>query len=87
MTFWERVRDFANRRVRAAYMERARHERCCPCCKTWTSEVRGCADLRDEGNGFEVMQCNRCGTWSRWDYRPGLIVVIADPWQVESTKE
>ncbi len=84
MKFWERVRQFANGRVRAAYMRRHCHERRCPNCQVWTSEVDGARDVRDEGDGFEVMQCNQCQAWSRWDYRPGLIVVLAEPWRVET---
>lgn len=79
-TIWERLRSFASAKVREAYMDQHHHERRCPCCDTWTSEVGGAAAVRDEKDGFEVMQCKRCSTWSRWDYRPGLIVVLADPW-------
>jgi hypothetical protein len=84
MTFWERVRSYANAKVRAAHMAKYHHERRCPCCNTWTSEVGGAAAVKDEGNGFEVMQCKRCSTWSRWDYRSGLIIDLAEPWQVET---
>ena len=84
MRFWEYVRTFANNRVREAYMSRHYHERRCPCCKLWTSEVGGALDIIDEGNGFEVMQCRQCKTWSRWDYRPGMIIVLADPWKVDT---
>lgn len=83
-TFWEMVRDYANRRVREQYMRRYHHERRCPCCQTWTSEVGGAAKVIDEKNGFEVMQCNRCKTWSRWDYRAGMVVDLAEPWQVQT---
>lgn len=82
MRFWEWLRSVANNRVRERYMDRHGHDRRCPRCDTWTSEVNGALEVRDEGNGFEVMLCKRCRTWSRWDYRPGLIVVLADPWEV-----
>lgn len=84
MTFWERVRAYANSRVRHQYMAKHHHERRCPACQTWTNEVGGAAEMRDPGDGFEFMKCNKCSAWSRWDYRPGLVVVLADPWQADA---
>ena len=78
MTFWEWVRAYANKRVRRAHMDRAHHERRCPNCRVWTSEVGGCAALVDDPSDpwSELMMCSQCGFVSRWDCR-GMLPVIA----------
>lgn len=77
-TFWEKLRSFANGRVRKAYMDKVHHDRKCPRCQTWTSEVGGCAGMRDDGDWHELMKCNRCGYESRW-FVGSMLPIIDDP--------
>jgi hypothetical protein len=67
--FWLAVREFANKRVRAAYMAKICHDRQCERCNTWTSEVGGCLKLIDDpaDDRYELMTCKRCKHVSRWD--------------------
>ena len=68
--FWEKVRHYANEKVRREYMDRVRHDRKCPNCKLWTSEVGGaCKVDYSELEHVEVMTCRHCGYKSRWDCR------------------
>lgn len=72
-TFWEKVRYYANKKVRRQYMDRVRHDRKCPNCKLWTSEVGGAYKVDySELEHVEVMTCRHCGYASRWDCR-GMI--------------
>ena len=65
-TFWEKVRYYANKKVKRQYMNIFRHDRKCPNCKMWTSEVGGCKSIDDRGH-HELMECNQCGFASKWD--------------------
>jgi len=67
MTFWERVRDYANNKVKEQYMRKFRHDRKCPRCSTWISEVGGCAGVEDVTSVLQEMGCKRCGYVSTWD--------------------
>jgi hypothetical protein len=83
LRFWTWLRDFANHRVRAAYMRKVGHDRKCPQCKTWTSEVDGARQVLDDGPMDQVMQCNRCRTWSRWGMET-MIPYLREPWIVQT---
>lgn len=66
--FWRALRDFAAAKAEAAYMERVKHQRQCPRCRTWTSETDGAASYRDDGQGWHsFMTCRKCGHESRWN--------------------
>lgn len=69
--FWTWAREFANKKVREAYMGVVHHDRLCERCGTWTSEVGGCLKLVDDPKDpmFELMTCRKCGHVSRWDCR------------------
>ena len=75
MTFWERVRAYANKRVREQHMQKCRHERKCPRCNTWTSEVDGCKSLETFGQS-ELMTCKKCGYTSKWFMNHGPLPVL-----------
>lgn len=70
MTFWERVRSFANKRVRDAYRAKWHTDFKCPHCRLWTSEVGRPVHYQNEAvtespNGY-IYACRQCGQWSRW---------------------
>lgn len=69
---WRWLRDFANRRVREAYMRRHKHDRMCLVCKTWMSEVGGCAEVTQDSEWTEITRCLKCNQWTRWDMRSML---------------
>lgn len=77
LAFWTRVREYANAKVRDAYMARYFHERCCPNCHRWTSETGGASACRDDGPLHDIMTCSACGHESRW--RVEGPVVLLDP--------
>ena len=82
LRFWTWLRDFAARGVERAYMAKHYHARLCPNCRTWTHQVGGARDARDD-EWFQYMQCNKCEEWSRWDMRYA-IPVLAQPWRCET---
>ncbi|AGM46897.1 hypothetical protein AD45P2_00400 [Alteromonas phage vB_AmaP_AD45-P2] len=71
--FWEAVRHLANEKIKKQYMKKTGHDRKCPNCNTWISEVGGAAsvDYADE-DWLEFMKCRQCGYKSLWDLR-GMI--------------
>lgn len=77
-TLWEKIRHFANEKVKRKYMNRVRHDRKCPNCKMWTSEVGGCCSI-DYSNDdhIEIMKCRQCGYKSKWDCR-GMVPTLHD---------
>jgi hypothetical protein len=75
--FWTAVREIAVTRLRTAYMRQYYHERRCPVCTTWTSEVGGARAVKDEDDRYELMQCARCDSWSRWDMVISMLPVLA----------
>ncbi len=67
-TFWEKVRAYANEQVKRQYMERFKHDRKCPNCKIWVSEVGGAYKVDyTESDHIEKMTCRQCGSSSKWD--------------------
>lgn len=80
MSFWEKVRAYANVKVREAYMRKQHNDLKCRCCNTWASEVSGYKSIESEGYTGEIFrtQCKRCSQWTRWDARSGFIVTLAD---------
>lgn len=64
--FWKFIEEYSSKKVRQIYMRRVRHDRKCPNCKRWTSEVGGCATIFDEGS-LQLMKCKQCNYVSRWD--------------------
>ena len=67
-TFWEKLRHYANKKVKRQYMDRVRHDRKCPNCKLWTSEVGGAYKVDYTENGhIQTMTCRQCGYTSRWN--------------------
>lgn len=78
MSIWEKIRAFANERVKAEYMTIHRYDLRCIICDTWASEVNGVAAHRPIDYGIWETQCCKCGQWTRWDDRNGMIVVLAD---------
>lgn len=67
MTFWEGVRNFAARRVRAAFTHHYGEMRC-RVCHTWSSEVGGLLQVIEERDAI-ITQCKQCEHWTRWDMR------------------
>lgn len=77
-TFWEKVRHYANRKVKRQYMDKFRHDRKCPNCKLWTSEVGGAYKIDYTDNDHvEVMTCRQCNYKSRWDCSSGFMTLSA----------
>ena len=76
--FWYWVRDLAQRQARAAYMRVNHHDRKCPVCLRWVSEMGGAEECQDSGEYFEMMQCKQCKQWSRWDCRSMLPVLASE---------
>ncbi len=75
--FWKWLRNYATKKVRDCYMEEVHHDRRCEQCGTWTSEVDGCAKLKESDCGcFEFMTCKKCGHVSKWDCRGMLPVLV-----------
>ena len=67
-SFWERVRYYANKKVKRQYMDRVGHDRKCPNCKLWTSEVGGAYKIDYHDNEYlEFMECRQCHYKSTWD--------------------
>ena len=75
--FWERVREYANKKVREHYMNRVRHDRQCERCNTWTSEVGGCAKI-EVYDYRELMTCKKCKHVSVWDCRGMIPILVPD---------
>ncbi|MEE9532714.1 MAG: hypothetical protein V3W52_17180 [Syntrophobacteria bacterium] len=73
--FWERLREYANNKVREHYMNTVRHDRKCVRCNTWTSEVGGAAKL-EQDDDYDYMTCKKCGYVSKWDCR-GMLPILA----------
>lgn len=65
--FWIWLRDFGNKKAKEAYMETYHHDRKCPNCKLWTSELGGAKSIVDDGDYHELMECIQCGYKSRWN--------------------
>lgn len=80
MNFWEKVRAYANKRVREAWAKEHHCEYKCRCCKLWNSELGGWKRSEGEGNGsdFFISQCKQCLQWTRWDMRNGMFAIYAD---------
>ena len=66
MTFWGHVRKYANEKVKEQYIKKHRHDRKCPRCNTWISEVGGYKSLSDWGIK-QLMTCEKCEYISVWD--------------------
>lgn len=77
MTFWEKVRKYANEKVKEAYCSRYGALKC-RVCKLWSSEVGGCTIRFEDEFGFLISTCNQCGQETRWDERNGIVLVLAD---------
>lgn len=59
-------------------MDKYHHDRKCPNCKLWVSEVGGVTKLEYlEFKYEERMTCKQCGYTSRWDCR-GMVPVLFD---------
>lgn len=72
-TIWEKIRYYANEKVKRDYMKRVGRDIKCPNCKLWTSEVGGAYKVDySELEHVEVMICRQCNYPSRWDCR-GMI--------------
>lgn len=66
--FWLWLRKLSNKKVKQHYMNRYYHDRKCPNCNIWTSEVNGCKSLIDTECGvYQFMECSQCGWISRWN--------------------
>lgn len=56
------------------------HDRKCPKCLTWTSEVEGCKSMETSTDNpyIDLMECNKCGFVSKWDCSSMLPFLIKD---------
>jgi hypothetical protein len=66
--FWLWLRKYANKKVKKQYMEKWKHDRKCPQCNTWLSEVGGAEKFWAEGD-YDYMVCKKCHMTSKWDCR------------------
>ncbi len=66
-TFWERVRDYANKQCKEIYMKEHSSDLKCSRCNTWASEMNGLAySFIDEEIDRYYTTCKKCGHVSRW---------------------
>lgn len=72
--FWERIRSFANKKIK----EQHAHSRKCERCKLWTSEVGGASRVYDVDEWTQAMVCNHCGHTSFWDMSGMIPMLIAN---------
>lgn len=64
MTFWKRVKIYAEAKIKQAHMEKYHCDTKCPVCKTWASE--GFTDAEELVNGLTVITCGKCDSKTEW---------------------
>lgn len=65
---WYWLFKLSKKKIKRNYMDAYRHDRECPNCKVWTSEVGGVISLNyQESTKQEIMECKQCGYKSVWN--------------------
>lgn len=74
-SFWQRIRDFAERKRHDAWMEANKHDRRCPRCLQWFGSNGSWISCWPEDNGTERICCESCGHQSVWYHDRSMLPV------------
>lgn len=70
MSFWTKLKIWAEKKEREQWMAKYRNDQMCPHCKTWQGNCRGWAAWRDDGNSPDAHHaeavCGKCNKKSYW---------------------
>jgi hypothetical protein len=65
--FWRWLFELSKRKLKRAYLDNHGHDRECPHCSTWISEVNGCVSYKiEEYKPLGHMVCKKCKKVSVW---------------------
>lgn len=65
--FWLKIRNYANKKLKAKFLNKYKHDRRCPKCLTWLSETDGALEvISDETKLKEYIICKKCKTKTVW---------------------
>jgi len=80
MSFWTKVKEYAEKKEREHWLETRYSDQKCPYCNTWQGNCGGwrACQPNTPDHMHDRLQCGKCGQWSTW--RGGLpVLILVDP--------
>ncbi len=69
VSFWNKVRDYANRKCKELYIKKHHCDLKCKRCNTWISETDGpLSYISDEDENSDYMTCKKCKHITKFRY-------------------